>query len=1202
MVAFVVSGEVEEMWETTWEDGNPSKDNVPAKVVMTVIDDIEQTHTAEESNITSMPPGTTWEDLFPSNDASITGITVAGVAATVDTDNETVYNVELPFGTDLGELTAKDIVVTPTDINATVADAVKTDGGATWTVVVTAEDGTTTETYTINVTVKNLFAGGDGTEEDPYQIETFEHLKALEKLPVDSGKLYYVKLVDDIVITESGYVNVPCYDLVMDLDDHTIFFDTNGLGLGFGSSPYTRQANYTIKNGSFAKRQWVSQMLSFISVVTVNIENCYFYSEIGWEVNKNCNPLAVAALYYSEQNGYQMTYNIKDCYFNETTFSVGDRNNESAEIDVNMTNVVFAGAKTGETYEYGRYSEPAFQYGWADWNYGRTYGDIALNNVKFFVKPTNTRGYDYNRCGMSIYTGSNAGERTTLTINGVEYDALTGTMGMGDQIPTKFVDARNNYEYVTVKEIGSNSYKIDGTPVDYKGIVLAPVVNVTSNTYYDTIQEAINAAEDGETILVSAGVYDEEIIVNKDKVKSITILGVNADTAPTSHELDGTVITGGIYIGTDASAAIEKSVTIKGITFNGGKGLLLGNIQTVTVENNKFIGITETFNGSTADVGAIAVIDPYAGGSATIKNNYIYDVQSVEGSGTTGEGFGIYIRKPTTVNIIGNYIEKTAHNSILISGTSTVPQVSITGNTLKDWDTDRDSDGGRAIRINFDPVDANTGITVTGNTFCPNDDDDPTDLDYVKITGVSTANNNVNNLIYSLINDNTWPDGTDYSKVILVNNTPGTNMAASVTDGTTTNYYPTIQTAINAAGEEETEIDIISDIDIEWSTAVYLEIPGNKNIILDLKGHTISGISTREGESYLIYNKGILKIKDSVGNGKLTYKSDKPDGSYWYGTSTIFNRGTLTVESGTVENTTNGGASYAVDNQTMWYDAMNTITFNLVGGNITCTSGDAAIRQAAGLGTQHKLNDKVVENYVNINGGTVTGDIWIQNLLPEDKSSSHSEINITDGTITGKLYTTCANENNVDNLTYKISGGNIHQIGRDGGGSIYKTGFITGGTFDVEPKADYIASGYKVIAENGKYVVIEDETKDMGELSMSRRDTIDPAIEETKEELDLTPLEDAIETALVTKEGLAVSEDGTDLPAGAYWVTQEDMDAIDAAIAAAEVARENAEIQEDIDDAIADLEAAIAAFNDAKQEAIDEEEIEEAGEGEELEE
>jgi hypothetical protein len=77
MVPFVLSGDVEEKWETTWADGNPSKDNVPAKVVMTVIDDIGLTYTAEESNITSMPAGTAWEDLFPSDDASISGITVA---------------------------------------------------------------------------------------------------------------------------------------------------------------------------------------------------------------------------------------------------------------------------------------------------------------------------------------------------------------------------------------------------------------------------------------------------------------------------------------------------------------------------------------------------------------------------------------------------------------------------------------------------------------------------------------------------------------------------------------------------------------------------------------------------------------------------------------------------------------------------------------------------------------------------------------------------------------------------------------------------------------------------------------------------------------------------------------------------------------------------------------------------------------------
>jgi hypothetical protein len=105
--------------------------------------------------------------------------------------------------------------------------------------------------------------------------------------------------------------------------------------------------------------------------------------------------------------------------------------------------------------------------------------------------------------------------------------------------------------------------------------------------------------------------------------------------------------------------------------------------------------------------------------------------------------------------------------------------------------------------------------------------------------------------------------------------------------------------------------------------------------------------------------------------------------------------------------------------------------------------------------------------------------------------------------------------------------------------------------------------------------------------------------EKETEEPNITPLEVTIEAAIAAKEGVVVSVDGTDVPAGTYWVTQADMDALDAAIAAAEAAKETAETQEDVDDAVAELEAAIAAFNAAKQEAVDEEEIEEAGEGEE---
>ena len=67
----------------------------------------------------------------------------------------------------------------------------------------------------------------------------------------------------------------------------------------------------------------------------------------------------------------------------------------------------------------------------------------------------------------------------------------------------------------------------------------------------------------------------------------------------------------------------------------------------------------------------------------------------------------------------------------------------------------------------------------------------------------------------------------------------------------------------------------------------------------------------------------------------------------------------------------------------------------------------------------------------------------------------------------------------------------------------------------------------------------------------------------------------------------------------ATTANQADMDAPDAATLAAWYGQGDCGNQEDVDDTAAELEAAIAAFNNAKQEAIDEEEIEESGQGEE---
>jgi hypothetical protein len=204
---------------------------------------------------------------------------------------------------------------------------------------------------------------------------------------------------------------------------------------------------------------------------------------------------------------------------------------------------------------------------------------------------------------------------------------------------------------------------------------------------------------------------------------------------------------------------IEKSITVKGITFSGGSGLIFKDIRNVTVENNKFIGIT-------AGDAAVTVLDPSPNdrnGVTTISNNYIVGVS----------GLGIYVRRPAPTTVIeSNHVENTDHNSIQVVGVSAGPDVTITGNTLINWDQNRDADGGRAIRINFDPVDASTALTVTENTFNPGDDTTSRfDPEYVKITGVHT--DAVSDLIAQIQGSNTWTDNPDSVVVIRVNDMKG---------------------------------------------------------------------------------------------------------------------------------------------------------------------------------------------------------------------------------------------------------------------------------------------------------------------------------------------------------------------------------------------------------------------------------------------
>ena len=142
-------------------------------------------------------------------------------------------------------------------------------------------------------------------------------------------------------------------------------------------------------------------------------------------------------------------------------------------------------------------------------------------------------------------------------------------------------------------------------------IPVRPVKNLNTGVEYCKIQTAIDAASPGHTITVAAGIYSENIIVNK----SLTILGPKANVDGCDPSRDGVTGEAIVYPATAAIASGEifhvtaSNVSIKGFTINGdnpaltsgftstngadidaGEGITVyvDNVNNLTVSNNIF--------------------------------------------------------------------------------------------------------------------------------------------------------------------------------------------------------------------------------------------------------------------------------------------------------------------------------------------------------------------------------------------------------------------------------------------------------------------------------------------------------------------------------------------------------------------------------------------------------------------------------------
>ena len=512
---------------------------------------------------------------------------------------------------------------------------------------------------------------------------------------------------------------------------------------------------------------------------------------------------------------------------------------------------------------------------------------------------------------------------------------------------------------------------------------------------YETLEAAFAAANDGETIMLLADCTGNGIVVPQGKYTT----GLTVDFDGHTYTMDGEMV-GSTGTETQAFQLLkDNKITFKGGTITSEKAkMLVQNYSDLTLE-----GMTLTLSNANYTL------------AYTLSNNN-----------------GNIVIDGSTIN--ANPAGSTAFD---VCRYSSYPSVNVTVKGASVINGDVEIDAG-----NGDPKDG-LGLTVEGGTFNGNlrlTNGGATAITDTPDKAVVTKKNDVD---IAAPADFKWKDNGDGTSTLVpcvyvaqIGDVKYESLADAVaavpTDGTETTITMIASENINVVGSAVT-------------------IANNKNVVLDLNGFQVVGTASEGATSALITNKGTLTIKDSsdtnkdgTGTGQLISGATttwiyEGDGNYAgsYASNTITNSGTLTVESGYIENLSTGSATYAVDNNSSGADAI----LNVNGGKLKAHS--VAVRQFA--------NSTANENVVNVSAGALEAGysaIWIQ--LPGSNSTQavKASLNVTGGTLTGGSFAfyDYSYGNSFDATQYNLRGGTFN-------GDIFSYGAninITDGTYNGE--------------------------------------------------------------------------------------------------------------------------------------------------------
>jgi len=513
---------------------------------------------------------------------------------------------------------------------------------------------------------------------------------------------------------------------------------------------------------------------------------------------------------------------------------------------------------------------------------------------------------------------------------------------------------------------------------------------------YATLQAAINAAKDGDTVTLLGDVTTKATIPAE---KTITI-DLNGKTL--KHEGQVLDIYGNLTI---------KHGTVELSSGNAKAAIWLNKTAKLTVESDATVSVpTSNFAiGLWSDCTAaeLMVKGTLKGGNGLTVNGNIVTLGNkvtVDGATIESEGHGIYQAGVSDIivknaNIKGSTaIEVRAGKMTVESGTFTA--------TATEYKCDPNGDGttteGAALAIAQHTTKKDIGVTINGGTFNgikalnesnPQNNDPAPQVDLKVTDGTFNGDVSITDDKNTSISGGTFtsdvsayvPNGYIQNENGAVETLGETNAVAKVGD----TYYKTLADAVAAA--DNNTVTLLKDV------TAGITIPAGKTMTLDLNGKTLTNVN-----DHTILNNGNLTI---TGTGKVDNIS--------HAKGALYNKGTVVVNGGTFDRSKENGKTSNDSGSNSWYTIKNVgsmtihdgATVQTAGNNTTLGKFSSLVSNGYFDANDYSTNKGLDQPILTIDGGTFRGGL---NTI---KNDDRAKLTINGGTFSNYYQAVVQNHN-----------------------------------------------------------------------------------------------------------------------------------------------------------------------------------------------